>query len=203
MMKASCSQNQQQIIMTTNRLDKRSRASAGPKPMRMGVWVAAIAMVFSFVSCGIYKFNDTGGMDFSKVKTVKVGFIENRAQYVNPQVAQKFYDKLQQKVITGTKLKRTNDDNAGIVINGVITNYDATQTVSINSQQATVNRLTVTIRLTVQKNYESPPVNEEFNVSRSFDYPASLSLQAAEGQLLDEVVRTLTDEIFNHIFSSW
>lgn len=194
---------QPQIIMTTHSSDKKSHTFIGSKPMGVGVWITAIAMLFSFVSCGIYKFNDTGGMDFSKVKTVKVGFIENRAQYVNPQVAQKFYDKLQQKVITGTKLKRTNDDNAGIVINGVITNYDATQTVSINSQQATVNRLTVTVRITVQKNYESPPVSEEFNVSRSFDYSASLSLQAAEGQLLDEVVRTLTDEIFNHIFSSW
>jgi len=157
----------------------------------------------ALLSCGVYTFNDTGGMDFSKVKTVKVNFIENRASYVNPQVAQKFYDKLQQKVITGTKLKRTNDENAGIVIDGTITNYDATQTVSINSQQATVNRLTVTLHMKVRKNYETPGVTDEFNVSRSFDYSASLSLQAAEGQLLDEIVRTLTDEVFNHIFSSW
>jgi hypothetical protein len=157
----------------------------------------------TLLSCGVYKFNDTGGMDFSKVKTIKVNFIENKASYVNPQVAQKFYDKLQQRVITGTKLKRTNDEDAGIVINGVITNYDATQTVSISSTQATVNRLTVTLRMTVRKNYESPAVTEDFNVSRSFDYSASLSLQAAEGQLLDEIVRTLTDEIFNRIFSSW
>jgi hypothetical protein len=44
---------------------------------------------------------------------------------------------------------------------------------------------------------------EEFDVSRSFDYSANLTLQQAEGQLADEVIRTLTDEIFNRIFSNW
>ena len=52
---------------------------------------------------------------------------------------------------------------------------------------------------------EEIQINEtdEFDVSRSFDYSANLSLQQAEGQLLDEVVRSLTDDIFNHIFSNW
>jgi len=44
---------------------------------------------------------------------------------------------------------------------------------------------------------------DEFDVSRSADFSANLSLQQAEGQLLDEMVRNLTDEIFNHIFSNW
>ncbi len=158
-------------------------------------------VMLALASCGVYKFNDTGGMDFSLIKTVKIAFIENKASYVNPQVAQKFYDKIQQKVITGTKLKRTNDDNAGMIISGTIINYDPSQTVSINAQQATTNRLTVTMRVNVKKNYDN--TMDEFNVSRSFDYAASLSLQQAEGQLLDEVVRTLTDEIFNRIFSNW
>jgi hypothetical protein len=169
--------------------------------IRQAAYFFAGVIMVTLVSCGIYKFNDTGGMDFSQIKTVKIAFVENKASYVNPQVAQKFYDKIQQKVITGTKLKRTNDDNAGMVISGTIINYDPSQTVSINAQQATTNRLTVTMKVTVKKNYDNTV--DEFNVSRSFDYSASLSLQQAEGQLLDEVVRTLTDEIFNHIFSNW
>ena len=152
-------------------------------------------------SCGIYKFNDTGGMDFTKVKTIKVGFIDNKAPYVNPQVAQKLTDKLQLRVLTGTKLTRTTDDNADIVVNGTITNYDATQTVGINGQSATVNRLTVTMRMNVRKNFDN--TNDEFTISRSFDYPASLSLQQAEGALLDDVVKAMTDEIYNKIFSNW
>jgi hypothetical protein len=152
-------------------------------------------------SCGVYKFNDTGGMDFTKVKTIKVGFIDNKAAYVNPQLAPKFTDRLQLRVLTGTKLTRVTDDNADIVVNATIRNYDATQTVGINGQQATINRLTVTVVVNVIKNYEN--AKEDFTVSRSFDFPANLSLQQAEGALLDDVVKNLSDEIFNKIFSNW
>ena len=162
----------------------------------------AVSILLVLSSCGIYKFTDTGGMDFSKIKTVKINFIENKASYVNPQLAPKFTEKIQQKILTGTKLTRTQNDDAGMVISGTIINYDPTQTVSISAQQATVNRLTVTLKMSVRRNYENG-ATEEFNVSRSFDFPATQSLQAAEGNLLEEVVRTLTDEIFNHIFSNW
>ncbi len=151
-------------------------------------------------SCSIYRFKDTGGLP-ADVKTVKIGFIENKATYVNPQVAQKFTDKIQQKIIGGTRLSRTNNDNADYVINGTITTYNASQTVGVSSQQASTNRLTVTLHMVWRKTLVSE--TEEFDVSRSFDYSANLSLQQAEASLLEEVVRTLTDDIFNRIFSNW
>lgn len=160
-----------------------------------------IGFLILLTSCGIYKFNDASLKP--QWKTVKISYIDNRASYVNPQVAQKFNDKLQQKITTGTKLTRVNDDNANLVISGTITNYDATQTVGVGTQQATVNRLTVSMRMKVRFNTDPAEDDKEFTVSRSFDYSANLSLQQAEGRLLDEVVRTMTDEIFNQIFSEW
>lgn len=71
----------------------------------------------------------------------------------------------------------------------------------ISAQQATTNRLTVTVHVSLKKTLENK--TDEFDVSRSADFSANLSLQQAEGQLLDEMVRNLTDEIFNHIFSNW
>jgi hypothetical protein len=162
---------------------------------------SVIGFLVLLSSCGIYKFNDASLKPHWK--TVKINYIDNRASYVNPQLAQKFNDKLQQKITTGNKLTRVNDDNANLVINGTIVNYDATQTVGVGTQQATVNRLTVSMRMTVRFNTDPPEETKEFTVSRSFDYSANLSLQQAEGRLLDEVVRTMTDEIFNQIFSEW
>jgi hypothetical protein len=49
---------------------------------------------------------------------------------------------------------------------------------------------------------ESKPP-QEYTVSRSFDFKANLTLQQAERSLLDEMIRNLTDEIFNRIFSNW
>lgn len=135
------------------------------------------------------------------VKTVKIGFIENRARYINPQLSPKLTDKLQVKITNQTKLTRTNSDDAHYVINGTITNYDPSQTVGVSAQQASTNRLTVTVHIILKKNLENKV--EEFDVTRSFDFSANLTLQQAEGQLLDEVVRNLTDEIFNRIFSNW
>lgn len=160
-----------------------------------------ITLSVLFSACGIYSFSDAALNP--NWKTIKLNFIDNRASYVNPQVAQKFNDRLQQRITTGTKLTRTSDDNANLIISGTITNYDATQTVGIGAQQATVNRLTVTMRMDVRYNTDPPKERKEFTVSRSFDYSANLSLQQAEGRLLDEVVRTMTDEIFNQIFSEW
>ncbi len=150
-------------------------------------------------SCGIYKFRDATIP--AEVKTVKVGYILNQARYINPQLSQKFTDKILLKITGQTKLTRTNSDDAHYVINGTITVYDPSQTVGVSAQQASTNRLTVTLHMTLKKTLEN--ITEEFDVSRSFDYSANLSLQQAEGALLDEVVRSLTDDIFNRIFSNW
>lgn len=178
---------------------------SGPFTNRMQYLFATHrAVLFCFAcivlsSCGIYKFRDATIP--SDVKTVKVGYIQNQARYINPQLSQKFTDKILQKITGQTKLTRTNNDDAHYIINGTITVYDPSQTVGVSSQQATTNRLTVTLHITLKKTLENK--TDEFDVSRSFDYSANLSLQQAEGALLDEVVRSLTDDIFNRIFSNW
>ena len=149
--------------------------------------------------CFVYKFNDA--VIPANVKTVKIGLIVNIAMYINPQLSPKLTDKLQSKITNQTKLTRTNNDDADYVISGAITNYDPSQTVGVSSQQASTNRLTVTVHIVLRKTLENKV--DEFDVSRSFDFSANLTLQQAEGQLLEEVVRNLTDEIFNRIFNNW
>ena len=150
-------------------------------------------------SCGIYSFRDAVIPD--NIKTVKIGFIENRARYVNPQLAPLLTDKLQQKIIGQTKLTRTNSDDAHYQIFATITNYDPTQTVGISAQQASTNRLTVTVHVLLKKTLDNK--EQEFDVTRNFDFSANLTLNQAEGQLMDDIVRNITDDIFNQIFSNW
>jgi hypothetical protein len=158
-----------------------------------------ILLILVFTGCKVYSFKDA--VIPTDVKTVKIGFFENRARYVNPQLAPKLTDKLQVKITSNTKLTRTNNDDAHYIINGTITNYDPSQTVGVSAQQASTNRLTVTVHVIFKKTLDNKV--EEFDVTRSFDYSANLTLQQAEGQLAEEVIRTLTDEIFNRIFSNW
>jgi len=162
-----------------------------------------ISLMLFFVSllssCGIYSFKDVS-IDYSKIKTIKIGFIENKARYVNPQLSPRVTDKLQQKIVSQTKLVRTNNDDAHLQISGYISDYSVSTT-AISSTQATGNRLTVSVHLIVKNTVENK--NDEFDVSRNFDFSANLSLQQAEVQLQDEIVRNITDEIFNRLFSNW
>jgi hypothetical protein len=156
-------------------------------------------LIISITSCGVYSFKDANIPD--NVKTVKIGFIENKARYVNPQLAPLLTDKLLQKIIGQTKLTRTNSDDAHYQIFATITNYDPSQTVGVSNQQASTNRLTVTVHVVLKKTLDNK--EQEFDVSRNFDFSANLSLNQAENQLMDEILRSITDDIFNQIFSNW
>jgi len=159
--------------------------------------VLIVATLFS--SCGIYSFKDA--VIPENVKTIKIGFIENKARYVNPQLAPLLSDKLQQKIISQTKLTRTNSDDAHYQIYATITNYDPSQTVGVSERQASTNRLTVTVHVILKKTLDNK--EQEFDVSRNFDFSANLSLSQAEAQLMEDIVRNISDDIFNQIFSNW
>ena len=152
----------------------------------------------TFTSCKVYRFNSASIPP--EVKTVKIGFIENKARYINPQLSPKLTDKLQQKIVSQTRLTRTNNDDAHYQIRGYISDYSVT-TAGISNQQAATNRLTVGVHITFLNTLTAK--TEEFDISRSFDFSANLSLPQAEGALTEDIIRNITDEIFNRIFSNW
>jgi hypothetical protein len=149
--------------------------------------------------CGIYTTKDVS-IDYSKVKTVRIGFIQNKASYINPQLSPRLTDNIQQKVVQFTKLKRVDTDDAHYQIDGYINGYNVT-TSGVAGQQAVTNRLTVAVHITFKNTVEND--TKEFDISRDFDFPATQSLNQAETQLLESIVRNLTDEIFNRVFSNW
>ena len=153
----------------------------------------------SISSCNIYKFNEAGSIPDS-IKTVKVNYIENRAQYKNPQLSPKLTEKLKQKIIGQTRLSQTNTDNPDWEITATITQYSFS-TSAISGQQVAANRLTVAIHVIL--NNRKADDTKEYDVSRSFEFKGTQSFQQAETTLLDEMTRTLTDEIFNKLFSNW
>ena len=149
--------------------------------------------------CGVYRFNDVSIPD--SIKTVRIGTIVNKAQYVNPQLTPLLTDRLKQKITNQTRLSQTNSDNADWDIQGYISDYSVSTSgvSSVNGKsQTSINRLTVTVHISIV-NTNRP----EIVVSRQFDFDASLSLQAAEARLLDDIVKNVSDEIFNNLFSNW
>ena len=134
------------------------------------------------------------------VKTVKLVPLENKARYVNPRLSPALNDRLRQKIVGQTRLTQINGDNADWEISGYVSDYSVS-TSGISQQQTSINRLNVSVHISLLKRKEND--QQEFDVSHSFDFSASLTLQAAESQLTDAIIRDMTDEIFNHLFSNW
>ena len=150
-------------------------------------------------SCGVYKFKDISIEP--NAKTVRIQYLENRARYVNPQLSPQLTDKLRLKINNQTRLTPTQAPEADYDISGFVSDYTVT-TSGISNQQAATNRLTVTVHVVFQ-NKISPTKNFEADVSRNFEFSATLSLSQAEAQLGETIVRNMVDEIFNRVFSNW
>jgi hypothetical protein len=142
------------------------------------------------------------------VKSIHIGYIENRARLINPQLAPQLNDKLRQKINQqASKLTQKETSDADYEVNGSITDYNYT-TSGISNQAASSNRLNVTVHL-IFKNHLDPtgktvaPADFEADVTRNFDFNATTSIPDAETQLLPTIVSNLTDEIFNKLFSNW
>ena len=170
----------------------------------IGFLIVLLFIAFSNTSCHVYSFKDIGTIPDS-VKTVRVNFIENRAPYVNPQLSANLTDRLKQKIVNQTRLTSTTSDQAHYDIHGYISDYSVSTTGITSSggrSQSSLNRLTVTVHITLNKQLTNePPL--DFDVSRNFDFNASQSLEQVQATLIDEIVRNLSDEIFNRIFSNW
>ncbi|MEO6638870.1 MAG: LPS assembly lipoprotein LptE [Ginsengibacter sp.] len=153
----------------------------------------------SFATCK-YSTKDTAPIP-PEIKTFRVNYFENKARYVNPQLTPQITEKLKQKVIGQTRLRQTNNDDAHYDISGYLTNYSVTTT-GISNQNASTNRLNVTFHL-IFKNALDTKKDFESDVTSNYDFSAQLTLPQAEAQLGDDIVKNITDAIFNKIFSNW
>lgn len=165
---------------------------------RLVVLISCVG-IFSYSSCK-YSFKDAAPIPV-EIKTFRVQYLENRAQYINTQLSQQLTENLKSKIIGTTRLKQTNEDDAHYDISGYVSQY-YTSTVNISNNNSTTNRLTVGFHL-VFKNTLDPSKNFEADVSRNEDFDANKSLTDAENTLTPIVVKNVVDEIFNKIFSNW
>ena len=158
-----------------------------------------LSITFNYATCK-YSTRDTSPIP-PEVKTFRVNYLENKARYVNPSITPQVTEKLKQKIIGQTRLRQTNSDDAHYDISGYLSDYSLT-TSGIANQNANTNRLNVSFHL-IFKNTLDPTKDMEADITRNYDFNASQTLPQAEATLLPNIIKNLTDEIFNKIFSNW
>jgi hypothetical protein len=166
---------------------------------------AFIILMFclGLMACGVYSFKDVSIPP--EVKTINIGFIENRARYVEPQLSPQLTDKLKQKISNQTKLTQIPGDNADYDVSAYVSEYNVT-TAGVANQNASINRLTVSVHLALKNRLNDQKLGTpdfETDISRNFDFPATQSLNDAQASLTPQIVQQLTDDMFNRLFSNW
>ena len=160
-----------------------------------------LLITFSFATCK-YSFKDTAPIP-ANIKTFRVNLFENKARYVNPTIAPQLTEKLRQKIISQTRLRETKNDDANYDISGYVSDYSVT-TSGIAGQQAGTNRLNVTFHLIFKNTVDPDPAKSfDADLTTNYDFPASQTLQQAESNQIDKILKNVTDAIFNKIFSNW
>ncbi len=163
------------------------------------VALPVILCTMVFATCK-YSFKDVSPLP-PEIKTFSLSAFENRARYVNPQFAPQLTEEVRQKVINLTRLRQVTGEMGDYDISGYVSDYSVS-TSGVANQQAGTNRLTVTFHL-VFKNSQDAKKNFEADLSSSYDFNASSTLQQAEQELGNKIVKNVGDAIFNRIFSNW
>jgi hypothetical protein len=86
-------------------------------------------------------------------------------------------------------------------ISGTITDYSFT-TAAIADNRSATNRLNITVHIKLIDRIDDKRSKEE-DVTRSFDFDANISVEQAQTQLNESIMKNLSDEIFNRLFSNW
>lgn len=165
------------------------------------VTLGSVIMLFN--SCA-YRLSLNGSSIPPGMKTIDIQFFENNAPLVVSTLSQTFTEALKNRIRTQTRLSIVRGEGDA-TMSGAITGYSIAP-VSIqatNNNTAPVagaSRLTITV--SVKYVYEADKkLNFEESFTKYKEFTGESSSQ--EQALIQDIVKQLTDDIFNRAFASW
>lgn len=162
-------------------------------------YIALIPVALCCTGCWWYSFSGTS-ID-PAAQTISVGFIENRAERVNPALSNVLTEGLKDKYTKLTRLSVQSEDG-DYAVTGEITGYDIRAMAVTADEVASQNRLTITVKIQFVNNL-NPKENFEKQFSGYEDYASTMSFDAAESTLVDAISEKILDEIFNATVANW
>ena len=157
------------------------------------------AIILTFIGCGAYSF--TGAQ--TDAKTIQVNFFPNQASLVEPVLANRFTNELQDLFLRQTNLTAINNANADLRLEGEITGYRVNPMSATAQQTAAQNRLTITVNVRFfNKLNEKDDFEKQFSFYSDFDASAQLS-GGVLSSALDEILERIIQDIFNAALGNW
>ncbi len=156
-------------------------------------------IILTFIGCGAYSF--TGAQ--TDAKTIQVNFFPNQASLVEPVLANRFTNELQDLFLRQTNLTAINNANADLRLEGEITGYRVNPMSATAQQTAAQNRLTITVNVRFfNKLNEKDDFEKQFSFYSDFDASAQLS-GGVLSSALDEILERIIQDVFNAALGNW
>lgn len=161
----------------------------------------ALSCIVLYTSCTIsYKFNGAS-IDYSKTKTIQIGNFPIRSTYVWSPMQAIFQNKLTDIYASQTRLKQVKR-NGDLVLEGEIVGFDQFNKGVSNSGYSNQVQLkmTVNVRYTNNKNH-AEDFEQKFSATATYD--ATQQLVNVQEELVTEMCKDITDQIFNATVANW
>lgn len=158
-------------------------------------------VTLAMVSCSVsYKFNGAS-IDYTKTKTIQIADFPIRSSYVWGPMGPMFNNQLKDMFASHTKLSQVKR-NGDLKIEGEITQYSQrNKSVAADGRSAqTELSITVNVRFTNNANH-SEDFERQFTANKS--YETTQSLASVQEELVTQMVKDLTEQIFNATVANW
>jgi hypothetical protein len=147
-----------------------------------------------------YKFSGINiGTD---VETVSIQNFPNHAPLVQPTLSQNLVEALKDMFISQTRLQLLNNDIGDLNFEGKITGYSVVPQAIQGDEQASSNRLTITVQVKFT-NSKDPKQDFDTSFSRYADFSSSENLNAVEASLNEQIIEEIVEDIFNKSVANW
>lgn len=166
-----------------------------------GALAVAVMLSLMVSSCIVsYKFNGAS-IDYKVTKTIQIDNFPIRSAYVWAPMQSIFQNKLSDIYASQTRLKQVKR-NGDLQLSGEITGFDQfNKGISSNGLSSQVQlKMTVNVRFVNNANH-----NEDFEKSftATTEYDATQQLNAVQEELVTQMSKDLTDQIFNATVANW
>lgn len=165
----------------------------------MTIAVAIIAMVITACSVS-YKFNGAS-IDYNKTKTIQIADFPIRSSYVWGPMASIFNNQLKDQYANHTRLIQVKR-NGDLKVEGEITQYSQrNKAVTAQGESAQVElSMTVNVRFINNANH-SEDFERQFTATTTYD--SRQSLNSVQEECVTQMVKDITDQIFNATVANW
>ncbi|GHV72296.1 hypothetical protein FACS1894201_00680 [Bacteroidia bacterium] len=161
---------------------------------------SCMALLFYALLVGCYSF--TGSSIPADIKTIWIGSFPNRATLVNPTLSSDFTDGLRSYILSRARFNEVDMESADIAIDGEITAYDITAIAIQSDATAALNKLSVSIKINfVNNKYPKDGFSQTF--TRYQEFPSSQDISVVESDLVSQIIKEITEDVYNRAFSNW